>query len=587
MTYIEGNSLHPERGGASTFARYAFDELVSFIAGWAFILDYLIVMAIGAFCISHYLTAFWGGADDPLVSWLIAVAAIVWVAWSNIRGTSASRVRTLIRLTILNIVLIVLVVAIGLATEWRAGEVIDSIDIGVSPKWEDFLFAAGIATAAATGIEAASGLAGDVRPKRRELRKLVFASSAVAGVLFMGMSILAVMTFPPEGATSVIGDEPERNMPVLAIASQIDAGAFSDGLRYAVGLVGSLVLLQAVNGTMLGLSRLTYSLTTNRQLPSVIGRLHPQRGTPFVAVSMASVIVVGLTAIGDVDLMLGIFAFGSLLAFTIAHIAVIALRFSEPGLRRPFRIPFSVQVGGASLPLPTVFAAVLSGVGWLSVLVLHDWARIVGGLWMVFGVVLYVIYRRGQEKPLRKRFTIPARALQDAPEVEYGSILVPVFGGPLDDDIVGTAGRLASDESDDGEGGAVIEALFVVEVPMSLPLDARVPDERIADAKRAVARAKEVGEEYEGVVVATAMVRARSAGQAIVAEAKRRGVEAIVLGAEQESRTRGGQLLGGRAAVRDRGLADMTRYVLEKAPCRVILTAAPAGEEGQREGVAP
>jgi APA family basic amino acid/polyamine antiporter len=122
---------------------------------------------------------------------------------------------------------------------------------------------------------------------------------------------------------------------------------------------------------------------------------------------------------------------------------------------------------------------------------------------------------------------------------------------------------------------------------MSLPLDARVPDEQIATAKRAVARAKEVGEEYEGVVVATAMVRARSAGQAIVAEAKRRGVEAIVLGAEEPSRTRGGTLLGGRASVRDRGLGDMTRYVLEKAPCRVILTAAPSGEEGQREGVAP
>ena len=587
MTYIEGNSLHPERGGASTFARYAFDELISFIAGWAFLLDYLIVMAIGAFCVSHYLTAFWGGADGSLASWLIAVAAIGWVAWSNIRGTSASRVRTLIRLTTLNIALLVILIVLGLATEWRLTEVVDSIDLGTSPDWDDLLFAAGIATAATTGIEAASGLAGDIRPKRRDLRKLVMASSAVAGVLFLGMSVLAVMAFPLDGGTTVLGDEPDRNMPVLALAGGLDAGAFSDALRYSVGLVGALVLLQALNGTMLGLSRLTYSLATNRQLPSIIGRLHPQRGTPFVAVSIAAVIVTGLVAIGDVEVMLGIFAFGSLLAFTIAHFSVIALRYREPGLRRPFRVPFSVNVGGGSLPLPTVLAAVLAAIGWVSILVLHDAARYVGGVWIVLGVLLYTIYRRGQDKPLRKRFTIPAHALQEAPEVEYGSILVPVFGGPLDDDIVGTAGRLASDESEEGEGGAVIEALYVVEVPMSLPLDARVPDERIADAKRAVARAKEVGEEYEGVVVATAMVRARSAGQAIVAEARRRGVEAIVLGAEEQSRTRGGQLLGGRAAVTGKGLGDMTRYVLEKAPCRVILTAAPAGEEGQREGVAP
>ena len=53
LTYVEGNSLHPERGGASMFARYAFNELWSFIAGWAILLDYLIVMAVGAFAVSH------------------------------------------------------------------------------------------------------------------------------------------------------------------------------------------------------------------------------------------------------------------------------------------------------------------------------------------------------------------------------------------------------------------------------------------------------------------------------------------------------------------------------------------------------
>ena len=70
LTYVEGSSLHPERGGASVFARYAFDELWSFIAGWAILLDYLIVMAIGAFAVSHYLAAFWadaGGAGEERV----------------------------------------------------------------------------------------------------------------------------------------------------------------------------------------------------------------------------------------------------------------------------------------------------------------------------------------------------------------------------------------------------------------------------------------------------------------------------------------------------------------------------------------
>jgi APA family basic amino acid/polyamine antiporter len=89
------------------------------------------------------------------------------------------------------------------------------------------------------------------------------------------------------------------------------------------------------------------------------------------------------------------------------------------------------------------------------------------------------------------------------------------------------------------------------------------------------------------VEVATAMVRGRSYGQAIVSEARRRGVEAIVVGAEEPSRLRGGAILGGRGRARDRFVGDTTRYVVEKAPCKVILTAPPAGEEGTREGVLP
>jgi APA family basic amino acid/polyamine antiporter len=77
------------------------------------------------------------------------------------------------------------------------------------------------------------------------------------------------------------------------------------------------------------------------------------------------------------------------------------------------------------------------------------------------------------------------------------------------------------------------------------------------------------------VEVATAMVRGRTAGSAIVTEARRRGVEAIVLAAEAPSRTRGGRRMGGHGVARDRFAGEITRYVIEKAPCKVLLTAPP------------
>jgi APA family basic amino acid/polyamine antiporter len=587
LTYVEGSSLHPERGGASTFARYAFNELWSFVAGWAIILDYLIVMAFAAVAVPSYLRAFWGGADDGAVEVLIVAAVLASVVWFNLRGISAGRLRSVLRLSLLNVVLFAAVMAVGFAQTFDAGLILDSIDLGSAPEWDDLVFAAVVATVAATGIEAASGLAGELRVGKKGLRRVVTVGTAMIFLLLGGMSVVALMAVPVQGGTTALGTE-FAAAPVLGVVWSFDPDWLSSAFRYAVGVMAAAVLLQAANGQMLGLSRLSYSLATNRQIPSLIGRLHESRSTPYVAISIAGLIALGLAVPADVDFLAGLFAFGAMIAFTIAHLSVIVLRFREPGRPTAFRAPLSVAVRGGSIPLTAAAGALLGACGWVSVVVFHEGARVAGGAWMLGGLLLYVIYRRGQGKDLTRRFTIPEDALRDHfAEAEYGSILVPVFGEPLDDDIVGTAGRLAAERADETEGGAVLEALYVFEIPMSLPIDARVPEERLAEARKVLARAKEVGEEYEGVEVATAMVRGRTAGQAIIAEARRRGVEAIVLAAEEPTRVKGGAVLGGRGRARDRFVGDTTRYVVDKAPCQVILTAAPADGAAAREGVAP
>jgi APA family basic amino acid/polyamine antiporter len=585
-TYVEGTSLHIERGGASTFARYAFDEFWSFVAGWAILLDYLIVMAIGAVVISDYLSVFWNELDEGVFPLAIAAAALLFVAWSNIRGLSADRIGAVLRLSLTSIVVLVVISLIGFGYYWDPGAIRSSIDLGVAPKWEDLIFALGIASVVAVGVEAASGLAGEVRVGRRGLRRVVLVSISVAVLLSVLVSVAALMATPVVGTRTALGST-YLEAPVLAIVSGYEPGTLLDVSRYVVGATAAALLLVAMNGQMLGLARLAYSLATNRQIPSAVGRLQRRRGTPYVTIILAALIAFALAIPHDLNFLAGLFAFGAMLAFSIAHLSVIRLRFREPDRPSAFRVPLSVPVRGADVPLPAVFGALFSILVWISILVYHSGARVVGAGWMVGGVTLYVIYRRGQGKSLTKRFTIPAEALQESTAAEYGSILVPVFGEELDDDIVGTAGRLAASEGEDEEGGAVLEALYVFEIPMSLPIDARVPEERVQEAKRVLARAKEVGEEYAGVEVATAMVRGRSIGQAIVSEAKRRGVEAIVLGAEEPSRLRGGAILGGRGRVRDRFVGETTRYVVEKAPCKVILTAPPTGEEGTREGVLP
>ena len=178
------------------FARYAFNELWSFVAGWAILLDYLIVMAIAAFITPHYLAVFWGGADDGLPQIAISGAVIAYVAWQNFRGLSAERYRYVLRLSLVGFVLFGVIVIVGLAQLWEPSLLTDA---GPAPEWEDLVFAAVIATVACTGIEAASGLAGELRVGREGLRRVVEAAAVGVLVVFVGVSLVALMAVPVAG----------------------------------------------------------------------------------------------------------------------------------------------------------------------------------------------------------------------------------------------------------------------------------------------------------------------------------------------------------------------------------------------------
>lgn len=582
FTYVEGASLHQDRAGSTVFARYAFNELVSFVAGWAILLDYVILVAVTAFSATHYAAAFWGELGGGSAELAMALGIILYVAVRNVRGFSRTRMNRVAVLVIADLALQVLLIVIGLATFFEPGVLLDPIDLGSSPEWGDVVFAVGVATVVLTGLESASGLSGEIRVGRRGLRRLVSSATLSVLLVYVGIALVAVTALPVVGGDTSLS----RNYleaPVLGILEAFDERWISEGLLYVVAAAATATLIAASNSAMLGLSRLAYSLSRNRQIPSRLGLLHPTRATPFVLIAIAAAMAGALVVPEDLDLLVGIYAFGALLGLTIAHVSIIALRFREPDRDRPYTMPLNVAVRGGSLPLPAVAGAVLAALAWVSVVITHEGARYVGAGWMALGLVLYVVYRKTQEKPLLKRVVVDEDALRArrAEELEYASILVPLTGSPLDVDIVQTAGRLAGETDDEAldeaEQAATIEAIYVLEVPMALPIDARLPDAQVERGRAALRRAKAVGEEYDGVLVRTATVRARRAGAAIVEEARRRGVQAIVMAAEEPSRIRGGARFGGRT-IEGNFAGEVTRYVVAKATCPVILTAPPVEE---------
>jgi basic amino acid/polyamine antiporter, APA family len=585
MTYGEAAALHPERGGSAVFARYAYNELISFIAGWSIVLDYTILIAVTALTVPSYLAAFWAPLGHGAPRVLVALGVIAFVALDNLTGVNARRLRRRIVVTGADLVIQAAVIALGLMLAFHPHHLTESINLWTVPTPSDLAFALPIAVIAFTGLEAAAGLAGEVRASGRELRRLIFPGSLIIVFIYVGIAVVGIAALPVHDGHTALGTT-HLNAPVLGIVGAYRPTWVADTLKYVVAIGGAAGLAAAAGSSMLGVSRVGYSLATNRQIPSAVGRLHGRFGTPFVVIGVAAVIAAALVLPADIELLVGIYAVGALTAFMIAHLSVIALRFREPDRDRPYRIPLSIPWRDSTVPLPAVIGALMAAAGLIAVLIFHTGARYVGIGWLLAGLTLYVVYRKTEQKPLLRRVTIPERALRhEALEPEFGSILVPVFGGTLDDDIVQTAGRLAGETRDEVDvDGATIEAIWVFEMPLSLPLDAPLPDAQIKRARQALARAKAVGEEYEGVEVATAIVRARRTGQAIVSEAQRRGVEAIVLAAEEPSRVRGGALFGGVSGPLDNYVGEITKYVVRKAPCRVILTAPPAGWQKRFEG---
>jgi len=596
LSYVEGGAMLRERGGSSSFARHAFNEVVAFIAGWAILIDYLIVAALAAISVPHYLAPVSSDLSRP--GWEIGIAAAVIVVACVLNAlniTGRGRERRLAALALADIALQLAVVVVGVVVVLHPDRLTESLDLFSDPSVVDIVYASVVAMLAYAGIEAASDLAPDIDVHPRDLKRVVSIGALAVPLVYAGMAAVALMAVPvvagPDGPRTALGSE-FVEAPVLGVVSSFDPSAVADVMRWIVVLVAVPVLFWAVTTAMLGVSRHIYTLAINRQIPSWLGKLSSRHATPQVAIAISGVIAIGLVAPTNVKLLAGIYAFGATLAITIAQLSILRLRVTAPERPRPFRVPWDVSWGSAKLPVPALLAAALSGLAFLSVLAFHETARWVGGGWMAFGLLFYVVYRKGFEgTSLTKRVSVSERSLtKQVPELSYRNILVPIFGTELDDDIVSTAGRLAAAEQEqageDVPGAAHLDLVYVIEVPLSLALDEELPVELEEEARRALERAAEVGDEYADVEVSTEVIRARKVGAGIVEAASRRDSEAIVVGAEPPSRIRGGATLGGIGAAKPEEIGAATEYVLMKAPCRVLLTAPPEAVEPQPEPVA-
>jgi len=624
-SYSEATAAMPEAGGASSFTRRAFNEFASFGIGWAQMLTYTATIAISALFVPQYLSIFWPILRDPPYSVIGGAITILVLVIINIVGIKeAASLNVVLALLDLGTQVLIMIIALvlllepnillsqiqwGIAPTW--GQFLYGLAIGTVAY-------TGIETISNMAEEAA-------RPARDVPRSINFVIVAVLVVYIgMPLAALSSMTVgynevaidPATGKTvpvQVVPGEPEGTyrlksdpgqvvyVPVETLANgtvvipvQEPTGdvAVVDGQKVTklygtqlgsnyvedpvlgmvrflpdnvdwlkwvlgpwVGVLAATILFIATNAGIIGVSRLAFSLGQHRQLPRVLGRVHPTRLTPYVAIAVFGAIAVVLILPGQITFLAELYAFGSMISFTAAHVSVIRLRYREPDLERPFRAPLNVRIAGTAVPM----TAVLGGMGtfavWCVIMYYKPLSGIIGVAWVALGLVVYVVFRKAHGYSLTRTVKSPVlpATLQD--DVVYDQLLVPVRDSRVSEEMMVLACQLAT------ERNASIDALYVIEVPLNLPIDASLPEER-ERARQVLEQAAQAADQFN-IKLTPVVVTARSAGRAIVEEAIARRSEVIVLGSQ------------GKRRIADKVFGRTIDYVLDHLPCEAIINVIP------------
>jgi APA family basic amino acid/polyamine antiporter len=559
-TYAEATAMHPEAGGSSSFARHAFNELASFFAAWAQMLNYVVTIAISAFFVPHYLGVLWKPLDSAPGDVAFGVAVVLVLAAVNVRGAQESATLN-IGLAVADFLTQLLIVVVGFALVFSPSTLVDNVELGVAPTWSEFLLAIPVAMIAYTGIETISNMAEEARDETRTIPAAIKRVIVAVFVIYSCLPIVALSALPvfrePDGDhVTLLGISDDEGgyagAPILGIVEQVDLGVLQGGAELYVGVLAATILLVATNAGIIGVSRLVYSMGLHRQLPDRVRQLHPRFGTPYIGILVFAAVACLLMVPGEATFLANIYAFGAMLSFTVAHLAVIRLRVKDPDRPRPYRGPGNVRVGGRDLPLFAMLGALGTGLAFVVVTLLHLDVAAAGVGWLALGMVIYALYRRHQGLDLTTttKVAVPKPVVDH--EAEYESVLVALEGREYSPAVMAMAIRLAARRR------RGIHVLVTITVPQSSPIGAELPEQELA-AQAIIEQAKQQG--GRRVSGHWAKVRARQAGRLIVREAREMRAEAIIV-----SLPRGGGAL----------FTNAIETVLAERPCRVVLLSDPA-----------
>jgi APA family basic amino acid/polyamine antiporter len=417
LCYAELSTRYPVAGGGHFFSLKAFGPFHGFVAGWGLMLSYTVDIALFALATVGYLQVVvapffstFSLIQPPYYAEVSLVLVVLLLVLNLIGIKYSSKLNELIVAIDLVTVTLFLVfglpsiIASGALVSWLYGipAALASGSLGGTANFSTFTLALSLATVSYIGIESISQAAEETKNPARVIPKATKAAIFAVVAVAITFSILAVTLAPGEvsGDPSSPAYTLAKNLPVI-------------GPYFAiwVGVMGTLVCYVSTNTGVIGVSRVTFSMSRLNLLPKGFNRISAKFRTPYLTLTVFTAVAclllaagVELTTFQIIPLIASVYNFGALIAYFYVNAAAIALRFKDPA-QKGWKMPLNVTIRRGGVPyqvslIPFIGIA-FTAVIWVILVASNPDGRIAGAAWFAIGIAGYLIYqkRSGGHKP--------------------------------------------------------------------------------------------------------------------------------------------------------------------------------------------
>ena len=322
LSYAELSALYPKAAAEYTFVKNAFkNHFFGFIIGWLTAITSIIVAATVALGFGGYLTQF---IDLPITIGAILLIGILSIV--NFIGIKESAWANTI-FALITAAGLVLIIFLGFTIE-----PVESVDYFEAPNGTTGIILAFVLIFFAfIGFEDMANVAEEVKRPRKTIPRAIILSVVITGVIYILVSLSVVRILSWEELAASSAPLADVAHSVLGINGSVTLSLI------ALFATASTVLITLVAG-----ARILYGMAKSNSLPQILSRIHPKTKTPWIAVIVILITSVGFSFVGDIVIIANIVVFAVVITFAAINLAVIVLRYTEPVLERPFKVPINI-----------------------------------------------------------------------------------------------------------------------------------------------------------------------------------------------------------------------------------------------------